>query len=111
MDDVVIVITLQKISRALAQDFFDLRFDFGLLKGLPLNLVITLRVHQVFCTQQHQQLAHVHFRDQNLPVASHHVAEISRQRIQVAQVHVADAMTLGALLNSRNKLASQTVME
>ena len=81
----------------LFQNLFDLGFDFRLLERAALNLVVSLRVHQIFRAQHPEKLAHVHFRHQHVPVALHHFAQISRQRIQVAQVHVSDAMPLGAL--------------
>ena len=75
----------------MAEQFFDLAFDFGVLERLALNFVVALRVHQILGAQNHHELAHVHFRDQHFLVAHQHVAEILRQRIQMAQMHVADA--------------------
>ena len=66
-------------------------FDFGLLEGLALNFVVALRVDQKFCAQEHDELAHVHFGDEDFVVALENFAEIFRQRIQMAQMNVADA--------------------
>ena len=79
------------------QNFFDFGFDLGLLERLALNFVVAFRVHEIFGAQNHDELAHVHFRDQHFPVALDHVAQVARQRIQMAQMHVADAVALCAL--------------
>ena len=60
------------------------------LNGFPWTL-FSPRVHQVLGAQHPQQLAQVHLRHQHLLVALHDVAQVRGKRIQVAQVHVADA--------------------
>ena len=88
-----IVIPSQQLNR---QDWLSissiLRSISELLERLALNLVVALRVHQILCAQDHHELPHVHFRYENLVVAHQHVAQIPRQRVQVAQVNVPDAI-------------------
>ena len=66
--------------------------DLGLLEGLALNLVVALGVDQKFGAQDHYELAHVHLGDEDVLVAFQDVAEISRKRVQVAQMNVADGL-------------------
>ena len=72
-------------------------FDFGLLERPALNFVEADGVDQILRAQHPKQLAHVQFGHQHCLVALDHVAEIRRQRIEMAQMHVPDLAALCAL--------------
>ena len=55
-----------------------------------LNLGHRLDVDQVLAAQQQRQLAEVHLGQDHLGVATQDVAEVGRERIEVAQVRVGD---------------------
>src|SRR5580692_3425087 len=80
----------------LGEDFLDLGLDLGLLERLPLNFVVTLRVDEILGAEHHDELAHVHFRDQHLLISLHYLAEIGRHGSEMAQMHVADTSAFGA---------------
>ena len=54
------------------------------------DLRVALHVDEVFAAQQQGELAQVHLGDQHAPVAAQHVAEVGRQRVEVAQVRRGD---------------------
>src|SRR5580658_2003 len=82
----------KKSRRYSVEQLFDFCFDFGLLEGLALDLAVAFGVDQKFCAQEHHELAHIHFRDEDFFVALQNIAEIARQGIQIAQVDMADAV-------------------
>src|SRR5260370_24169530 len=79
--------------RTVAENLFDFSFQLSLLEGLALDLVVTLRIHQIFRPENHGELAHIHFRDQHFVIALHYLPQITRERIQIAQVNVPNAMS------------------
>ena len=56
-----------------------------------------MRVDEELGAQDHDELAHVHFGDEDFFVALEHVAEVAGERVQVAQMHVADFAAFFAL--------------
>src|SRR5437588_12720330 len=82
---------------SVAENFLDFGFQLRLLKWLALNLVVSLRIHQIFRAEYHRELAHIHLRDQDAAIALHHFSQIARKRIQIPQVNVSNAMPRRAL--------------
>ena len=61
-----------------------------------MNLVQTDSVHEILCPKNPQELAHVELRYKHLLVAFDDFADIARQRIQIAQVQMANLASSGA---------------
>ena len=59
-----------------------------------MDLIQPNRVNQVFGSDQLEELTHVHLRHKHLFIPAQHVAQVGRQRIQIAQMGVGDRMTL-----------------
>ena len=64
-------------------------------KGLPMHLVEALGVDEKVGADQLHQLAEVHLRDQHLAVGAQDLAEVGRERVEVAQVGVGDRSAPG----------------
>src|SRR5579864_17488 len=79
------------------EHLFDFLLQLALLKRAALDFVQAHSVHQILGAQHPKQLAHIQFRHQNLLIALDHFAEVGGQRIQMAQMNVADLAALGAL--------------
>ena len=97
-------------TASVAENFLNLGFQLRLFERLALDLVVTLRVHQIFCAKNHGELAHIHFRDQHFAVALDHLSQVARERIQIAQMNVSDAAARGALRfqGGRDRAVSRT---
>src|SRR5438046_5034864 len=79
-----------------SQNLIKLLFEFGLLERAALNLVQADSVHEILCPKNPQELAHVELRYKHLLVAFDDFADIARQRIQIAQVQMANLASSGA---------------
>ena len=85
-------------ERDSAQYFLDLGFELGHLERLALNLVVAFRVHQILGAQHHARAGPCSSPG---PAPCGSASRISprllRQGIEIPQMHVADAVALGAL--------------
>src|SRR5690348_16477836 len=79
------------------QKLFDFLLEFGLLERTALNLVHADGVDKELGAQNPAELAHVEFGYENFLIALENVADVWRQRIQIAQMEMADAFTTGKL--------------
>ena len=66
--------------------------ELGRLQRQPADVVVADGVDQVARPHQHRELTEVHLGDQHLVVALEHVAEVARERVEVAQVHLRDVV-------------------
>src|SRR5262245_21571262 len=72
--------------------------DLAHLERTALHLVEADRVDEVLGPQQPYELAEVDLGHEHLSVAAEDLAEVGRQRVQVAEVHVRDRVALLAHL-------------
>src|SRR5256885_5985375 len=79
------------------EHLFYLLFQLGLLERTTLNLVEANGVHKILGAQDPQKLTHVELWHQNLFIALDYIAQVRWQRVQMAQMHVADLATLSPL--------------
>ena len=82
-------------TRSAGQQLFGPLVDLGDAEGLAAHPVVADRVDEVARPEEHQELAEVDLGDEHLVEALEDLAEVARERVQVAQVGVGDALALG----------------
>ena len=84
-------------------NFGDDRFDqFADREGLALDFVDADCIDQEFASQQHPELPGIEFGDQNRVERFDQFADVGRQRVDVSNVSVADAVSgIAALSHGR----------
>ena len=66
--------------------------ELGRLERQPAHVVVADGVDEVLAAQQQRELAEVHLRHQHLVVALEDLAEVLRERVEVAQVRLRDVV-------------------
>src|SRR3569832_1516496 len=85
---------MSAMSVSSLQQRFDAGFHLGDLERLALDLVEAGGGDEVLRAENLEQLAHVELGHEDVLEARHDVAQVGRERDQVAQVHRRDALAL-----------------
>src|SRR5215831_7476709 len=80
------------------QQLFDFLLELRLFERAALNFVQADGVYKKLGAQEPAELTHIEFGNKDFLIAAQNFADVRRQRIQIAQVKMTDALASGKLL-------------